>query len=123
PTDAMSGSACEAGVSDFIEFIVKDLPDNNIPMRGGIKWLDVQCQKRYNNLFVNCREEQQLEIVDAIAYPNKVKPELKQGAAFFSLLCNLTASGFYTSEMVVKDIGYVGNRRGVWYGVREELMD
>lgn len=122
PKDDISGSASEAGVPDFIEFIVKDLPDNKIPMRGGIKWLDVQCQKRYNNLFVNCSEEQQLEIVDAIAYPNKVKPELKQGAAFFSLLRNLTASGFYTTEMGVKDIGYVGNRPGVWNGVPEDIM-
>lgn len=122
PKDEVSGSASEAGVPDFIEFIVKDLPDNKIPMRGGLKWLDVQCQKRYDNLFIKCSNEQQLRIIDDIAYPKKVKPELKQGAAFFSLLRNLTASGFFTSEMGVKDIGYVGNRPGVWNGVPADVM-
>lgn len=122
PKDDVSGSASDAGVPEFIEFIVKDLPENKIPMRGGLKWLDVQCQKRYGDLFVHCSQQQQLAMVDDIAYPNKVKPELKQGAAFFSLLRNLTASGFFTTEMGVKDIGYVGNRPGVWNGVPEDIL-
>ena len=73
PKDEVSGSASDAGVPDFIEFIVKDLPDNKIPMRGGLKWLDVQCQKRYDNLFIKCNNEQQLEIIEDIAYPQKVR--------------------------------------------------
>ena len=35
--------------------------------------------------------------VDDIAYPEKAKPEMKQGVAFFNLMRNLTATGFYTS--------------------------
>src|SRR5690606_15622252 len=49
PKDDVSGSASDAGVPDFIEFMVKDLPENKLPMRGGLKWMDVQCQKRYGN--------------------------------------------------------------------------
>lgn len=122
PKDEVSGSASDARVPDFIEFIVKDLPSNQLPMRGGLKWLDVQCQKRYGHAFIKCKEEQQLELVDAIAYPGRAKPEMQQGVAFFSLMRNLTASGFYTSEMGVKDIGYVGNKPGVWNGVPDDVL-
>ncbi|TYP91799.1 gluconate 2-dehydrogenase subunit 3-like protein [Sphingobacterium allocomposti] len=122
PKDDISGSASEAGVPAFIEFIVKDLPSHKIPMRGGLKWLDVQSQKRYGNAFIKCKEEQQLALIDEIAYPERAKPEMQQGVAFFSLMRDLTSSGFFTSEMGVKDIGYVGNRPGVWTGVPAEVL-
>src|SRR5690606_39665884 len=52
PADGVSGSATDAGVPDFIEFMVKDIPSNKIPMRGGLKWLDLQSQRRYGQVFV-----------------------------------------------------------------------
>lgn len=123
PADEVSESASEAGVPAFIEFIVKDLPNNKVPMRGGLKWLDVQSQKRNGEIFINCKEVDQLALLDDIAYPDNVKPEMKQGVAFFALMRNLTASGFYTSEIGVKDIGYVGNRPGVWNGVPKDVLE
>ncbi|HAE67448.1 MULTISPECIES: gluconate 2-dehydrogenase subunit 3 family protein [Sphingobacterium] len=122
PKDNISGSASEAGVPDFIEFIVKDLPDNKIPMRGGLRWLDLQSKKRYGTVFIKCSAKDQLALVDDIAYPDLARPEMKQGAAFFSLMRNLTSSGFYTSEMGVKDIGYAGNKPGVWNGVPDDVL-
>ena len=122
PADDVSGSASEAGVPAFIEFIVKDKPENQTPMRNGLKWLDIQCQDRYDNPFRECTDKQQLEMVDAIAYPEKAAPEMKKGVAFFNLMRNLTATGFYTSEMGVKDIGYMGNRPNQWQGVPEEVL-
>lgn len=122
PKDDISGNASEAGVPDFIEFIVKDLPNNKLPMRGGLKWLDVHCQKRFGSAFIKCKDEQQLAVVDEIAYPEQAKPEMRQGVAFFSLIRDLTSSGFYTSEMGVKDIGYQGNKPGVWNGVPADVL-
>lgn len=122
PADEVSGSATDAGVPDFIEFMVKDVPSYQTPMRGGLKWLDVQCHQRYGKEFVDCAEAEQLELVDAIAYPARAQPNMTQGVAFFSIVRNLTASGFFTSEIGVKDIGYVGNRPGYWDGVPEELL-
>lgn len=122
PKDNISGSASEEGVPDFIEFIVKDLPDNKIPMRGGLRWLDLQSKKRYGTVFIKCSAKDQLALVDDIAYPDLARPEMKQGAAFFSLMRNLTSSGFYTSEMGVKDIGYAGNKPGVWNGVPDDVL-
>lgn len=122
PKDAVSGSASEAGVPAFIEFIVKDIPEHQLPMRGGLKWLDVQCLKRFDHVFTDCRKEDQLKLLDEIAYPDNAKPDMQQGVVFFSLMRDLTASGFFTSEIGVKDIGYVGNRPGVWEGVPADVL-
>ncbi len=122
PKDDVSGSASDAKVPDFIEFIVKDMPKHQVPMRGGLRWLDMQCLNRYKNTFAECNKQQQLEIVDAVAYPKKAKPEMKPGVAFFSLMRNLTATGFYTSEMGVKDVGYMGNAPNNWNGVPADVL-
>lgn len=122
PKDAVSGSASEAKVPDFIEFIVKDMPGHQTPMRGGLRWLDMQSLKRFEKSFSAITEAQRLEIVDDIAYPNKAKPDMKQGVAFFSLMRNLTATGFYTSEMGVKDLDYKGNTPNQWKGVPDEVL-
>ena len=122
PKDAVSGSASEAKVPDFIEFIVKDMPEHQVPMRGGLRWLDLQCLNRYDKPFANCTSQQQIEMVDQIAYPKKARPGMQQGVAFFSLMRNLTASGFYTTEMGYKDVGYVGNRPNQWNGVPDDVL-
>lgn len=122
PKDEKSGSASEAGVPDFIEFIVKDMPHHQVPMRGGLRWLDVECLNRFEKAFVDCPKEQQIEIVDEIAYPNKVKPGMEQGVAFFNRMRDLTATGFFTSEMGIKDIGYMGNSPNDWQGVPADVL-
>jgi hypothetical protein len=124
PEDEISGSAGDAKVPEFIEFIVKDMPQHQIPMRGGLRWLDMHSLKQHNKPFKDCTAEEQLAIVEQIAYPVKAKKnkELTQGVAFFSLMRNLTATGFYTSEIGVKDIGYAGNKVAQWNGVPDEVM-
>ena len=122
PADAHSGSATDAGVPDFIEFIVKDMPHLQTPMRGGLRWLDYQCLQRYGKDFASCSQAEQMEMVDEIAWPNKAKPDMEPGVAFFNLMRNLTATGFFTSEMGIKDLGYVGNRPNFWDGVPDDVL-
>lgn len=122
PKDEVSGSATDAKVPEFIDFIVRDMPQHQIPMRGGLRWLDMQCLTRYEKAFANCTNQQQIEMVDAIAYPTSSKSEMAQGVAFFNLMRNLTATGFYTSEMGVKDIGYMGNTPNQWNGVPDDVL-
>jgi hypothetical protein len=122
PKDNVSGSASDAKVPEFIAFIVKDMPGHQLPMRGGLKWLDTECRSRYGQSFVDCNSKQQLEMVEAIAYPEKAKPEMQQGVAFFNRMRSLTASGFYTTKIGIKDIGYKGNRPTQWTGVPEEVL-
>jgi gluconate 2-dehydrogenase gamma chain len=122
PRDAISGSASDAKVPEFIEFIVKDMPEHQTPMRGGLRWLDLQCLKRYEKAFKDCDSKQQMEMIDEIAWPKKAKHEMMQGVAFFNLIRNLTATGFYTTEIGVKDVGYIGNVPNQWDGVPEDVL-
>jgi gluconate 2-dehydrogenase gamma chain len=122
PKDEVSGSASDAGVPAFIEFIVKDMPHHQEPMRGGLRWLDMYCLKNFKQPFKNCTTQVQLSVVDRIAYPKKAAPELSQGVHFFNIMRNLTASGFYTSEIGVKDVGYVGNTPNKWNGVPADVL-
>jgi hypothetical protein len=122
PKDEVSGSATAAKVPEFIAFIVNDMPEHQLPLRGGMRWLDMQCLNKYNHAFVDCTPQQQIEMVDAIAYPNKAKPEMSQGVAFFNIMRDLVVTGFYTSEMGVKDIVYMGNVPNQWNGVPDEVL-
>lgn len=122
PRDDVSGSASDAKVPDFIEFIVKDMPQHQTPMRGGLRWLDVQCLRRWEKPFKDCSHEQQMQLVDEIAWPEKAKPEVAQGVAFFSLIRNLTCTGFYTSEIGIRDLGYKGNTPNQWNGVPDDVL-
>jgi hypothetical protein len=122
PADERSGSASQAGVPAFIEFMMKDQPRNQTPMRGGIRWLDNTCVKRYGKSFVECTKAQQIDMVEQIAYPSTAKPDMTQGASFFSFMRNMTATGFFTSQMGIKDIGYVGNVPNQWDGVPADVL-
>ncbi|WP_375436146.1 gluconate 2-dehydrogenase subunit 3 family protein [uncultured Hymenobacter sp.] len=122
PKDEKSGSASDAKVPDFIEFIVKDIPEHQVPMRGGLRWLDMQCLNRFNHAFVDCSAQQQLEMVTAIAYPRKATKEMKQGVTFFNRMRDLTASGFFSSKIGMADIGYVGNAPNRWTGVPVDVL-
>lgn len=122
PKDEKSGSASDAKVPEFIEFIVNDMPEHQTPLRGGLRWLDVQCLNRYNATFKEASSQQQIDMVTLIAYPQKAKPEMAQGVAFFSRMRDLTATGFFTSEIGVKDIGYMGNSPTIWKGVPDDVL-
>jgi gluconate 2-dehydrogenase gamma chain len=122
PADDVSGSASDAGVPDFISFIVKDMPHHQLPMRGGLKWLDIHCLKHYGKSFVECDEAQQIEVVDQIAYPERAPAEMQQGVAFFNRMRDLTATGFFTSKVGLADLGYVGNKPNQWNGVPDEVL-
>lgn len=123
PKDDVSGSATEAGVPDFIEFIAKDMKQHQVPLRGGIKWLDLQCMKIFSKPFTDCTSTQQIEIVDQIAFPDQAKPEMQQGVAFFNRMRDLTACGFFTSKIGIKDLGYAGNTPNQWDGVPQDVLD
>jgi len=122
PKDERSGSATDAKVPEFIEFIVKDEPQHQLPMRGGLRWLDVQCLNRYNNDFRSCTPVQRTEIITAIAYPSLATPGMQPGVTFFNKTRDLTAAGFFTSKMGIEDLGYKGNTPNQWKGVPPEIL-
>ena len=122
PKDEISGSASEAKVPEFIEFIVKDMPEHQTPLRGGLRWLDMQCFRQFNQSFTDITDQQRLTMVDQIAYPEKAAPDMKFGVSFFNKMRDLVTTGFYTSEMGVKDLGYMGNVPNQWNGVPDDVL-
>jgi len=109
PKDDRSGGATDAGVPEFMDFMMNDQPNRQTAMRGGLAWIDVQCQDRYDKTFVDCTPEQRAAVLDDIAWPQKAKPEFSHGVAFFNSFRDLTASGFWSSKMGVEDLKYMGN--------------
>ena len=124
PATDTAGSATEAKVPDFIEFIVKDMPKHQLPMRGGLMWLDLQSNSRYNKQFIDLTDQEQIAIVDDIAYPDPddKMPDMAPGIKFFDLMRNLTLTGYYTTRMGFDDLKVNSNYANVWDGVPKEVL-
>lgn len=130
PKDERSGSATEAGVPEFMDFMMLDQPVRQVGMRGGLAWLDVEFQERYDKLFVDGTPEEQTAVLDDIAWPARAVPApsqpphpLRHGVAFFSSFRDLTAAGFWTTRMGIDDLQYTGNRSVArWTGCPDEAL-
>jgi hypothetical protein len=111
PADADSGGAIEAGAPEFIDLLSSENPDYQRILGGGLMWLDSECSDRYGNPFLACTAPQQKEILDLLAYKRNAvaNPALNPGVEFFAFLRNMTADGFFTSEVGIKYLGYIGN--------------
>lgn len=111
PADADCAGAVEAGAPEYIDLLTSENPEYQLKLGGGLMWLDSACSDRYGNTYLNCAPQQQKEILDLIAYrKNGARdPGLSQGVAFFSFLRDLTADGFFTSEIGIRYLGYIGN--------------
>jgi len=128
PRDERSGSATDAGVPQYMDFVLSDQtpppgPPNptrrfyvaptaaQINVRGGLAWLDTECARRFGaeKTFLTAADPQRREVLDDIAWPAKAKPELSHGVAFFTRMRDMTAAGFFSSKMGVQDLRYIGN--------------
>jgi len=119
PRDERSGSATDAGVPQFMDFIMTDGNDQRrMAMRGGLAWLDREARNRFSvRDFRTLTTAQRKQILDDVAWPARAKPEHSHGVAFFNSFRDLTASGFWSSRMGVTDLGYQGNiMRPGWDG-------
>ena len=111
PRDERSGSATEARVPEFMDFMLAETSERNkVEMHGGLAWLDTECRTRFNATFVKCTDAQRKQVLDDISWPKKAKPEFSHGVAFFNSFRDLTASGFFTTKMGIADLQYMGNR-------------
>ncbi|HTO72280.1 MAG TPA: gluconate 2-dehydrogenase subunit 3 family protein [Gemmatimonadales bacterium] len=123
PRDARSGSATDAGVPEFMDFILNDQKSMQTPMRGGLAWLDTECRERFNQSFMLASDTQRRQVLDDIAWPATARPAMSQGVAFFNDFRDLTASGFFSSKMGVEDLQYLGNTVvAEWNGCPPEAL-
>jgi gluconate 2-dehydrogenase gamma chain len=142
PRDERSGSATDAGVPQYMDFVLSDQtpppgPPNPTPrfyvaptasqinVRGGLAWLDNECANRFGagTTFLSATDAQRRQVLDDIAWPARAKPELSHGVAFFTRMRDMTASGFYSSKMGIQDLRYMGNvPMAKWDGCPPEVI-
>lgn len=122
PATPAAGSATEAGVPEFIAFIVKDMESHQLPLRGGMMWLDNRATKKFDQVFIKCNADQQKQLLDEIAYPETASPDVQQGVSFFNRMRNLVLTGYYTTRMGIDDLGYQGNTPNSWDGVPPDVL-
>ncbi len=111
PKDGRSGGALEAGAPELIDLLTSENTEYELRIGGGILWLDSTCEDRFGRVFLDSSPEQQKQILDLIAYrrTSLADASLSQGIEFFRFIRNLTADAYVTSEIGLKDLGYVGN--------------
>jgi hypothetical protein len=141
PKDERSGSATDAGVPEFMDFIMTDPLENDrgrewrqTGMRGGLAWLDAECQKRFQATFLESSDPNRHTFLDEISKatsedddedvpPGDLRVRFRHGPSFFSSFRDLTASGFWSSKMGVQDLGYIGNTYvAEWKGCPPEAL-
>jgi gluconate 2-dehydrogenase gamma chain len=112
PRDSRSGSATDAKVPEFIDFLMSDRDaseGSKVAMHGGLAWMDNESRHRFDKNFADATDAQRRQILDDIAWPAKARPEMSQGVGFFSHLRDLTASGFFSTQSGWRDVQYIGN--------------
>ena len=112
PAEEGSGGALEASAPEFIDLLTSENPEYQLKLGGGLMWLDSDCADRYGKAYLECSPEQQKQMLDQIAYRRNAlaDPSLSQGIDFFSFLRMMTVDGFFTSEVGIKYLGYIGNK-------------
>ena len=141
PRDERSGSATDAGVPEFMDFIMADPKESDrgrewrqTAMRGGLAWIDNESMKRFGHDFVSATEAERHTLLDDIAYskgddedyrgdPRDLRVRLRHGPSFFNSFRDLTASGFWSSKIGVADLAYQGNTYvAEWKGCPPEAL-
>jgi gluconate 2-dehydrogenase gamma chain len=143
PKDERSGSATDAGVPEFMDYLMNDPTDTDLQrerrqtaMRGGLAWINSVSERRFGHGFAEATEAERIAILDEIAYskdeqedeaemrePRDLRVMVKHGPSFFNSFRDLTASGFWSSKMGVEDLGYVGNKFvAEWKGAPAEVL-
>jgi Gluconate 2-dehydrogenase subunit 3 len=105
PGDGGQG-AREAGVSEFIDFMVKSDPALQEPFRRGLKWLDGAAGN--GQAFADLPYAEQTRLLDRLAYKKYQRTEDKSGQDFFRLIRSYTVMGFYTTKIGLQALDYPG---------------
>ncbi len=123
PRDERSGSASDAGVPEFIDFMMVDQPTRQVPMRGGLAWLDAECNSRFDRTFVAATDAERTKVLDDISGLEPLQPSHTHGMEFFRSFRDLVATGFWTSKMGIEDLQFMGNVFvAEWKGCPDEVL-
>ena len=120
PKDDRSGSATDAGVPQYMDFFCTEYT-SYAWMRDALRWFDGFAYNTYQKSFYKCSDTERRALFDRVAWPAKATADVRDGVNHFNRLRDFTASGFFSSQMGVKDLGYMGNvARPEWHGCPPE---
>lgn len=103
PHDGTPG-ARDAGVAEFIDFMVWSDASEQYAFRTGLTWMNAHAERRTGKAFLALSPAEQIELLEPLAYEKKYRAREEAGQAFFKLLRQYTVMGFYTSEIGYKDL-------------------
>ena len=76
----------------------------------GLVWIEQEAQRRFDTKFTDCKQEQQLSIIDDIAHPGALTdPRFTRPAEFFDGMRRLVVGFYYTTPQGTMELGYLGN--------------
>lgn len=122
------GSIKDAGVVELFEIIAKDFstPAHNEygekVLRRGLIVFDELCNDRFNKDLLDCSEVEIKSIFDDIAFSDNKDNDIQEAIRLFAVYRGMVLTGYFTSEIGIKDLGYKGNTPNVWDGVPEEIL-
>ena len=96
--------AKEAGVAEFIDFMVANDSEVQYSFRTGLTWLDAHSERFEGKRFVELAPERQTALLDPLAYRDKARPGEEDGRRFFRLVREFTVTGYYTSEIGYREL-------------------
>jgi hypothetical protein len=107
PKDDSPG-AHDAGVGEFIDFMVAHDEKLQYPFRTGITWLNAFSTANHGRDFPSLSSDQQEALLGRLAYRSKRAPTEVQGQQFFDLIREYTVMGYYTSRVGLEQLDYPG---------------
>jgi gluconate 2-dehydrogenase gamma chain len=103
PTDTTPG-AKEAGVPEFIDFMVANDPEVQYSFRMGLAWMNAHAEQKDGKRFMELTAEQQASLLEPLGFKDKTRPGEETGRRFFRMMREYTVTGFYTSEIGYKEL-------------------
>ena len=103
PADASPG-AKEAGVAEFVDFMVAHDAEAQYPFRMGLAWLNAHAEQKAGKRFTELSAEQQTSLLEPLGFKEKARPGEEDGRKFFAMVREYTVTGFYTSEIGFKEL-------------------
>jgi len=112
PSDGTPG-AREAGVSEFIDFMVSSDPRIQARFRYGVGWIDAHARWLYGQSFLNLTADQQNDLLGHLAYKDRYRAGEADGREFFKLIRDYTVMGYFTSRIGMEQLDVPG-LKAVW---------
>jgi len=109
PADDHSPGAKEARVSEFIDLIVSESPENiRQTWRDGLAAINKMSQSKFSKPFADATADQQVDLLKEISKNEKSPQTVEE--RFFRTIKYATVDAYYTSEIGIhKELQYKGN--------------